>query len=249
MRAVFLSDAHIVDQDDPRLAPLIAFLRHIAGRVEQLFIVGDLFHTWFGFRHAVFAEYVPLLNALYEVRTAGTEIVYVTGNHDFEMGGYFTDILGAKVYDTEVAMEADGRNAFIAHGDLANRDDKAYRVLRFALRNRVTRWLGRNLPPAWIWHMGQWLQRSCGNNDPRGDRYDPLFRAYADEKFRQGYDTVILAHSHSPVLETGDGGERTYANLGDWITRRTYLCWDEGRLSLKQWAWPEAEERACREAT
>src|SRR3990172_6186311 len=107
MRAVFLSDAHIRDHADPNLPPLLGFLEHIRGKVERLYVVGDLFDTWFGFPRAVFDEYVPLLGALHALKQAGTRIIYVTGNHDFEMGRFFEKILEAEIHDTQMILEED----------------------------------------------------------------------------------------------------------------------------------------------
>jgi UDP-2,3-diacylglucosamine hydrolase len=249
MRAIFLSDAHIRDHADPNMPPLVAFLRHLAGRVDRLVLVGDLFHTWFGFPRAVFAGYVPVLNALMEVREAGTEIVYITGNHDFEMGSFFTDILEAEIHDTSCEMKVDGRKLFVAHGDLAGKGDWGYRVLRFVLRAWPTRFLGRHLPPSWIWRIGQMLHHSCSGDG--GDRtgYMPMFEEYAAKQFDKGFDTVILAHSHCPVFQEDGETLRAYVNLGDWIDKRTYLLWDEGRLTLKQWLWPEGVEEDYGEAS
>ena len=146
MDAIFLSDAHIRTHDDPNLPPLLAFLEHARG-TERVFIVGDLFDTWFAFKRAVFEEYVPLLGALDALRRSGTAITYITGNHDFEMGRFFTEILRADVRDTEMRLEEDGRRAFIAHGDMANPADKKYRRLRRILRSRPIRWLWQGLFP------------------------------------------------------------------------------------------------------
>ena len=246
MQAVFISDAHISGHDDPNLPPLLAFLDAISGTVDRLYLAGDIFNTWFAFPRAVFDEYVPLLGALHAVKRKGTELVYVTGNHDYEMGHCIARILDADVYDSEMELVMDGRRVFLAHGDLANPKDRAYRILRAVLRSWPVCALGRNLPPRWVWWIAHLLDRHTG-----GDRSDARFafrqpfRDYAERKFQEGYLTVVLGHLHIPAYEETQSpdGVRTYINLGDWTEHRTFLRWDDGRLSLKQWAWPEAEER------
>ena len=246
MRAVFISDAHIRGQDDPSLPPLLGFLEHLSGSIERLFIVGDLFDTWFAFQRAVFDEYVPLLGALHALKRSGTRITYVTGNHDFEMGHFFTDILEAEVHDTEMTLEADGTRAFIAHGDMVNARDRRYRRLRRILRAGPTRWLGRHLPPAWVWGIAQMLtERYTGEEVAKRTPLRRIFADYAAAKRNEGFDCVILGHLHLPVFEQtrGPDGVRTYVNLGDWIKWRTFLRWDERYLALREWRWPEGEER------
>ena len=241
MRAVFLSDAHIRDHADPNLPPLMAFLRSLEGKVDRLIVAGDLFDTWFGFRHAVFPEYVPLLGALHRLTESGVRLVYVTGNHDFEMGRFFTDVLKAEVHDTQLVLEEDGRRAFVAHGDMANLHDRKYRRLRRFLRWSPTRALARRLPPGWVWAIAQKMTHHfTGEEIARRLPLAQIFSDYADAKLAEGFDTVILGHLHIPVFDQRPAG--TYANLGDWITARTFLRWEDGRLELKRWAWPEGTE-------
>jgi UDP-2,3-diacylglucosamine hydrolase len=261
MNGIFLSDAHIRDHSDPSVPPLLGFLEHLAGRTERLYIVGDLFDTWFGFRRAVFDEYVPVLGAIEKLKRSGTRIVYVTGNHDFELGGFFERILGAEIHDTQFVLEEDGRRAFIAHGDMVNTHDREYRRLRRILRARPVRWLGRNLPPSWVWRIAGRLTVRCTGEDIAARMpLKEVFHEYADELHRRGFDTVILGHLHLPQFEERPAARldspraatdlpsraQTYANLGDWMRWRTFLRWDEGRLELRQWSWPEAVERSFR---
>ena len=246
MQAVFISDAHIQAHADPNLPALLGFLDHLKGRTERLYVVGDLFDTWFGFPRAVFDEYVPLLGALHALRRAGTRITYVTGNHDFEMGPFFKNILEAEIHDTEMILDADGACAYVAHGDMANPRDRKYRRLRRILRARFTRWLGRQLPPSWVWRIGGMLTtRYTGDEIARRMPLRDVFADYAAARLREAFDVVILGHLHLPVFERSAEQDRprTYVNLGDWINWRTFLRWDDGRLELKEWVWPDAEER------
>jgi len=245
MKAVFLSDAHIRDHADPNLPPLLAFLERLAGRTERLYVVGDLFDTWFACRRAVFEEYVPLLGALERLKRSGTRIVYVTGNHDFELGHFFETILEAEIHDTQFVLEEDGRRALVAHGDMVNPRDHKYRRLRRILRARPTRWLGRNLPPAWVWRIARKLTVQCtGDEIAARMPLKEIFHQYADDLHRRGFDTVILGHLHLPQFEEiAASRAHVYVNLGDWVRWRTFLRWDDGRLELRQWDWPAGEEK------
>jgi len=246
MKAIFLSDAHIRDHTDPNLPPLLDFLEAQRGKIDRLFLVGDIFDTWFGFPRAVFDEYVSLLGALDAVKRSGAKIVYVTGNHDFEMGGYFKKILDADIHDTEMTLEADGLRAFIAHGDMVDSHDRTYRILRAILRCPVTRWMGRRLPPSWVWRIGQALHVTChGDHSGKDNGLAKMFEEYAAAKCKAGHDVVILGHLHQPTFcNIGEPDEKgLYVNLGNWIRDRTFLRWDDGKLALKQWAFPEGVER------
>ena len=242
MKAIFLSDAHITGHDDPNLPPLLGFLESLRGGVDRLYVVGDLFDTWFAFPRAVFDEYIPVLGALDALKRAGTKIVYITGNHDFEMGNAFRKILDADIHESDMALEADGLRVYVAHGDLANPADKSYRRLRAVLRCRFIRWLGRSLPPSWVWRIARGLKKTCGSGHNGGDNgMSDVFAEHARLKHDEGFDVVVLGHLHRPShAVTNEGDRRTaYVNLGEWMTTRTYLEWADGTLTLKQWLWPE----------
>ncbi len=234
MKAVFFSDAHICDDRDPNLGPLLDFLDSLTGRLDRLYVVGDLFDTWFAFPRTVYSVYVPLLGALHRVRRGGVGIVYLAGNHDFEMGRFFTEVLEAEVHQTEVVVEADGLRAYVAHGDLVNPADRKYRALRRTLRAAPTRWLARHLPPSWVWRIAQGMtHRFTGEEIARRTPMKELFADFAARKLAEGHDAVVLGHSHLPAFEARAG--KTYVNLGDWVSARTYLEWTDGRLALRTW--------------
>jgi UDP-2,3-diacylglucosamine hydrolase len=126
---------------------------------------------------------------------------------------------------------------------MANAQDHKYRRLRRILRARFSRWLGRRLPPSWIWAIGQSLAENyTGDEIARRMPLKKIFDEYAARKLAEGYDAVILGHLHIPAF-TEAPGARAYVNLGDWLQWRTFLRWEDGRLSLRRWAWPEAVEQ------
>ena len=55
----------------------------------------------------------------------------------------------------------------------------------------------------------------------------------AHEILSDGFDAVILGHSHYPILR--HFGDKTYLNIGDWITHFTYGVLEHGTLALKRW--------------
>jgi UDP-2,3-diacylglucosamine pyrophosphatase LpxH len=53
----------------------------------------------------------------------------------------------------------------------------------------------------------------------------PAFKAFAHQKFLEGFEIVILGHSHFPeeVEERIDGRRCLYYNVGDWMVHRSFL--------------------------
>src|SRR6056297_1490602 len=98
MKDVFVADAHLADPASENYRCFLDFLNSLRGETRTLFLLGDIFEFWIGYRHIVFSPYVPVLDALRRLKEAGTEIVYVEGNHDFHVGPYFEKVLEARIF-------------------------------------------------------------------------------------------------------------------------------------------------------
>ena len=231
MRDIFIADAHLLDPGDANYRKMLSFFEEQRGRIRTLFLLGDIFEFWMGYRHTVFAPYVPLLEALRRLRESGTEIVYVEGNHDFHMGPYFENVLGCRILPDGGPVDLDGRKVFIAHGDLVNPDDRGYRILRRFLRSRALRRLKNLIPPDWAWAVARWAGRR--SRESRSERRAPrsMLMAHAGELFAQGCSAVVTGHFHEPSLTETEAG--TVVALGDWIERYSYAVFENGRFELK----------------
>ncbi len=233
-RDIFLADAHLLHPRDLNYQRLLAFLAEQTGRVRTLYILGDLFEFWVGYRHLVFAPYVPLLNALAELRTSGADIVYVEGNHDFHLGPYFEQTLDCRVFPDGGDVEIDGKRVHLTHGDLINGDDRGYRLLRGFLRSRFLKTLIAIAPGDLTWGISRWASRqSQKGHAPKQQRRLPEAKidAYARRRLKDGCAVVITGHFHQPFSR--QLGEGMVFGLGDWLTQYSYLVHENGTFSLK----------------
>lgn len=237
MRKVFIADAHLKQAGDENYRKLLDFLVGLRGDTETLFILGDLFEFWIGYRRVPFSHYLPVLEELRQLRLHGVNIVYFEGNHDFHMGPFFEETLAARVYPGPATIELDGKRVYLCHGDQINRRDYGYRLLRLMLHNPLTRLLTHVVPPAVASLIAERMSRqSRRNHGRRRVRWDyaAIMREFAAERFREGCDAVVTGHFHIPLLEDSkDGSGRQLLSLGDWITHFTYGEWENGALSLK----------------
>lgn len=234
MRDLFLADAHLRDPADENYQRLLAFLAAETGRVRTLYILGDLFEFWVGYRHTVFAPYVPLLEALRRLHAAGTEIVYVEGNHDFHLGPYFRDVLGCRILPDGGTVTIDGRRVHLSHGDLVNPADHGYRLLRRLLRSAPLRLLLRLVPPDAAWAVARWGSRqSKKSHGAKRARWVPreLLLNHARSHFAAGCQAVVTGHFHAPLLSSEAGG--TLVALGDWIDQYSYAVCEDGTFTLE----------------
>src|SRR6266540_2605532 len=232
MRKVFIADAHLRNPGEANYLKLLDFLQQLQGNTETLFVLGDLFEFWIGYRHVPFAHYQPVLERLRQLVESGTELVYFEGNHDFHMGPFFKETLKARVYKGPTILTLDGKKIYLCHGDQINRRDRGYLLLRFLLHNSVTAAMVPMVPARLVSsiaeRMGRLSRQGHELHRVKWD-YSSIVREFAAARFSEGCDAVITGHFHLPLLErSAEGG--LLLSLGDWITHFSYGELNEGTL-------------------
>lgn len=239
MRKVFIADAHLRKPEDLNYRTLLKFLDGLKGNTEVLYILGDLFEFWIGYRKIPFTQYHPILEMLREVRESGTRIVYFEGNHDFHMGPFFEKTLQAEIHRVPRTLIVNGKKVYLCHGDQIIDDDYGYRILRFLLHNPLTGILLPIVPYRLTSFVADRMSRiSSGNHSERNRKrdYGTILRSFAADRFESGCDAVISAHFHNPYMSRAetDKGEKILLSLGDWKTQFSYGEWTDESLTLKK---------------
>jgi UDP-2,3-diacylglucosamine hydrolase len=239
MRKVFIADAHLKSERDENYRTLLRFLATLEGNTDTLFILGDLFEFWIGYRRIPFSNYSPLLEQLRKLSASGVRIVYFEGNHDFHMGPYFSETLQAEVHPGPAIVSLDGKRVYLCHGDEINSRDYGYRLLRALLHSSISKLLIPLVPAAVTSFIAERMSRQSSKKHGRRRLswdYAAILREFAAARFSEGCEVVIAGHFHLPFLErSADGGERVLLSLGDWISQFSYGEWLDGELSLKSY--------------
>jgi UDP-2,3-diacylglucosamine hydrolase len=246
---IFVSDAHFSGEDPEAMEAFLRFLNVEKDRMSHLVILGDLFEFLFGFKKKPsngkafpFRDYLPVLKGLHSLYRQGIRIKYFEGNHDFFLRSFFLERFGMEV---EVFSEGNEerigeKRAFIAHGDLFNPKLWRYRIWRRMIKNRWTYDLIERVGPRFSCRVAKWLsQKSYQRNHARlPSGPPPEFKKFAHQKFLDGFDIVILGHSHVPeeAEERVDGKRCLYFNVGDWMEHRSFLRFTPpDRFELGRW--------------
>jgi len=256
--AIFLSDAHLKNKEDPgyrNLLRLFDDLMHnkqgVPGNsadkkenrsspscirdVQDLYILGDFFEFWFSRKDRIYPGFKPVIDSLVALQNKGIRVHLCEGNHDFFLEDYFSDILKMPISEEWLTFDLDGKRILVSHGDTVDRANKTYLFTRKILRSRAIRLLKDSLPLPMLWSIA----RKCAefskamSREPK-DRLVEKMHRFALDKFNEGFDAVILGHCHVPVLRETVVGERqkTFATLGDWIDHYSYLYYADGRFEL-----------------
>lgn len=218
-----VSDAHFGSGENSREREelFLDFLRKVKDEGRGLILLGDIFDFWFEYRHYVNAHYFDVLAAILDVARK-VPVVYVAGNHDLWIDGFF-ERRGVKVVKDVYYMDG----LAFAHGDnlrsgIRTRDillnpllvrmfyalhpDLGYAIARFVSSGSRKRNQDVKEIPEWMW------------------RY-VLSRIDAR--------TVVVGHLHVPMVEERAG--RKIVCVGDWMKNYTYGVLSSGVLKVMQY--------------
>jgi UDP-2,3-diacylglucosamine pyrophosphatase LpxH len=238
-RALFLSDLHLGTKGC-QAERLLDFLR--IHEADVIYLVGDIVDGW----QLKSGWYWPqshndVVQKLLRKARKGARIIYVPGNHDEFLRGYYgTHFGGVEVAETAVHKAADGRRYLVIHGDhfdmvvkharwLAHMGDHAYSAALWLNRlfNAARRCLG--FP---YWSLSQWLKLKVKNAVSYIGEYE---RTLVAEAQRHAVDGVICGHIHHAAIHDLFGVR--YVNCGDWVESCTAVVeHGDGRLEVLDWS-------------
>ncbi len=237
-RTLFISDVHLGTRGC-QADRLLDFLRwHEA---ETIYLVGDIVDGW----HLKSYWYWPqphndVVQKLLRKSRKGARLVYVPGNHDEFLRGYYgTHFGGIEVAEHAIHVSPTGHRYLVIHGDnfdlivtqarwLALLGDKAYdlSIIVNRLFNSVRRRLGFG-----YWSLSKWAKFKVKNAvNYIGD----FERTLAAEAERHGVDGVICGHIHHATMHHSFGVH--YVNCGDWVESCTAIAeHHDGQFEIITW--------------
>lgn len=233
MKIVIFSDVHITRTSIDRTALVLRFVADCCDDADIVVVLGDLFDFYHGYDGYIYPWYRSVTEGLKKLVERGKRVYFLEGNHEFLMGRYYEQYTGI-VCKQELTFEIGGKKIFIAHGDGFARLSLA-QILKRPFFYRIMDMLG----PSLTWAVASLCRPFLSKGHKEySEKVRNIFRAYALQKFADGYDTVILAHSHIPdVLEVSDhGSTRKYLNTGDLAQYGSFVTYEASSgFLLKKW--------------
>jgi len=225
MKAIFLADAHLRDDEPERMRTVCRAIREITADADIVFILGDLFefyHGHDGYIYPFFAELVDLLRIIATEKT----VYFIEGNHEFGMGRFFETYTGVRCSEG-LTINMDEKKIFLSHGD-----EIGSPTMRMILKSRLVYSIMDLLGPGLTWKIAMFFRRFLSrSHKPYNKAILERFRRYGRMKLQEGYDAVIVAHSHMADIEEYElnGRKRIYLNTGDLIESFSYGVYVSGK--------------------
>lgn len=217
-RTVWISDVHLGTKGSKADALLEFFRDH---EFETLYLVGDIIDVW-AMRRGIFwpQEHSDVIQKILRKGRKGTEVVYITGNHDEFFEDFHGPYASVSVQKNAVHLTADGRRILVIHGHeldtvvqnlgwLAHVGDVGYQVLMRCngMVNFFRRRFGLN-----YWSLSAYVKARVKNAVSFIGEFEESVVRYARD---YDVDGVLCGHIHTPANRTI--GQTEYWNCGDWV--------------------------------
>lgn len=231
LRAWFVSDLHLLSDEDPRS---LRFQKFLADRLHDetthLFLVGDIFDLWVGGHEYFSNRFERTVQAIEKLKLNNVEIHYFEGNHDLHLTEFWQNSLGVHVHSEARMFNFGSFRVRVEHGDQMNPDDTGYLVLRKVLRTSPVEWLAANLPGKLIQKIGNSMSQSSRKwtsstfKALNENSIRKMIRAHAVKVYLETpFDILITGHVHvrDDHQWTPRAGDRARViGLGCWLTDR-----------------------------
>lgn len=225
----FISDLHLTAARPATVQRFLRYLAECPGRLERLYILGDLFEAYIGDDDESW-PHGAVKQALRRLNEAGTAIFFQAGNRDFLAGMRFAEQTGATLFGDYAVIELYGTPTLLTHGDLLCTDDRQYQAAR--IRVRSPEWRRAALAkPLWLRRLyARWYRYRSGRDQRSKNReIMDVNQAAVDEALRRhGVRRLIHGHTHRPGVHRFelDAAPAWRFVLPEWDGQEWILRWE-----------------------
>jgi hypothetical protein len=226
VKALFISDVHLGSKGS-KASALLEMLKQY--EPEYLFIVGDFIDGWLlKKRHYWTQDFTNLIRKILSYSKKGTQVIYITGNHDDFLRHYSPIGLGTRI---KIVNDYVWKGYYITHGDLYDGivSMKWLGVLGsigYEMAIGIDHFLKK------LGHkksLSKYLKNKVKNAIKFITDFENQLVYQAKERGCKG---VIAGHIHTPADKIIK--DIHYLNCGDWIENNSYIIYDNEKFELKQ---------------
>ena len=213
-QTLIISDLHLTQVEKDKVDLFNQFCTKYALKVDQVFILGDLFNTWIGDDISLntYQSIVTILKKL----TKTTQVFVMTGNRDFLLSNSFEKETGCVLIKEPHLLDHHDKNYLLIHGDSLCTDDVDYQKLKKILRNPIIQFIFLHLPKNLRLKLtGQLRKKSIEAQSYKSEKIMDVNQSAVDELMTK-YPNTDLIHGHTHRQNTHKMERYTRYVLGDW---------------------------------
>jgi UDP-2,3-diacylglucosamine pyrophosphatase LpxH len=229
VKALFISDVHLGSKG-AKAEELLSLLKMY--QPETLYIVGDFIDGWLlKKRHYWPQSHTNVIRKVLSYTKKGTQVIYITGNHDDFLRQYDHTDFGNVIVVDEIIVD----DMLIIHGDkfdsivmsrkwLAELGSVGYELV--IIINNSVKAIRKSLglrPRS----FSKWIKAKVRSAYMFIATFEKTLAADAVSK---GCHTVICGHIHT--ADDKMVGDIRYLNCGDWIENNSYLIQTKKGITL-----------------
>lgn len=237
---VIISDIHLGTYGC-RAEDLLRYLKSI--KPKKVILNGDIIDMWQFSKRYWPKSHMQIVKHITSLLTKGTEVVYITGNHDEMLRRFVGFKLGSFSIENKVVLNLKGKKVWVFHGDVFDVTMKHSKWLAklgavgydtLILLNTFVNWLLRILGRGKI-SLSKRIKDSVKSAVKFIDDFEDTA---ADIAISSDYDFVVCGHIHQPQMRkvTNENGSVWYLNSGDWIENLTALEYNRGQWRIYNYA-------------
>lgn len=215
--AFVVSDAHYSDKR-PQLLDFIKDIHSKKLQPTQLILMGDIFDALFGgveYTQKTNREIIRLLNEI----SLEIEVVYLEGNHDFNLKMIFPKAKVFPISSQPVICSYRDKKVLLAHGDIEG--DLGYKIYTALIRNPVILFFLRILDSISGHYILKKLDIYLGKKDDCKEFIG--LREYMSKRLSGKYSCDYFIEGHFHQNKTIEFEDFVYINLGAFACNQRYF--------------------------
>ena len=225
---MFISDVHLGSKGC-NADKLLEVLKEY--NPTHLFLVGDIIDGWLLKKRNYWTQdYINVIRKILSLSKKGTQVIYITGNHDEFLRSYSPMEMG----NIKVVDEIEWNGYLITHGDLYDGvvQLKWLGILGswgYEVAITIDRFLKKRLG------YKKSLSKTLKDSVKRAVKFITDFeKQLAYQAHSKNLKGVICGHIHKPEDKNIQIRESQihYLNCGDWIENNSYIIYNKGKFIL-----------------
>jgi UDP-2,3-diacylglucosamine hydrolase len=236
---VFVSDVHLTEPHTKKYEAFLSLIKECRDNdsIEEFFLCGDVFDLWLGHKSYFLKKHEQLINLLKEVASKKKVHIF-EGNHDFHFKTSWWLQHNIKVHKESYEFSYQGEKFLVCHGDLLNKRDYGYRLLRWYFRSWLVKLQILIFPGILLNFIGSLLSTTDSKSsrvygDQDKENFLKKWRVWVKEfKKEKDFDVFLCGHYHVRLIEEVDGLKTL--NTGSWLGKNyKYLIYDNKKAEFK----------------